>query len=186
MKEEVNVCVRVKDKWLEARESKWIYSKGRYSLTSFSHAACPVKAGLTGKSHHLRSPWCSLVLKAAARHSRAEPAPQAGPREGLKRRPLHGWSARHPPGRAVPNLSRLYVFSCFVSLVVLPAGQAVPVVKEQRPAGTLRLTSRRQGRRGRAGEGVRLGETLATSSWLPSRAFQLFLYVLLVLCLFGI
>lgn len=90
------------------------------------------------------------------------------------------------PSHTVPNLSLFYVFSLFVFLVLLPVGQTVCTVKKQLPAAAPRLTSCRQGCWARASEGVRLGETLATSSWLPSRAFQLFLYVLLVLCLFGI
>lgn len=208
MKEEVNDRVHVKDKWLEAGESKWIYPKeknpDRFHYKFFPHCSPPwtpashewttkpragrqpdLRAGppLAGRARPTGAGPCA-VDGCQQRSELGLPSPaQAGPPEGLQSQPHR---ERRALRAAQLLISLCFMFLASVFLVLLPAGQTVCTVKKQLPAEALKFTSCRQGCWGRASEGVRLGETLATSSWLPSRAFQLFLYVLLVLCLFGI
>lgn len=184
--------MHIKAKRLEAGESKWFIQKEK--AWQIRWQVLPVNSSLTGLNHQT---WGQEALQIPP--SWASPARTRGPAGAGA--VVHGWQrsklgllglAEAPlrkqstPGHTVPNLSLFYVFSLFVFLVLLPVAQTVCTVKQQLPAAAPRLTSYRQGCWVRASEGVRLGETSATSSWLPSRAFQLFLYVLLVLCLLGI
>lgn len=136
MKEEVHDCVCVKDKWLEARESKWIYSKERHSQMWFSHTAAPLMpawhertkiSGLLMARPLLKgemrpaevSPWwfCRWCLLESCRLGLPSPA-QSEPRDTLTPAPL--WRQNTLFSRATPFLmsphfmflASLFPFSC--------------------------------------------------------------------------
>lgn len=175
MKEEVNDRVHVKDKWLEAGESKWIYPKeknpDRFHYKFFPHCSPPwtpashewttkpragrqpdLRAGppLAGRARPTGAGPCA-VDGCQQRSELGLPSPaQAGPPEGLQSQP-------HRERRAL-WAAQLLISLCFMflaSLFFLSCCQRVRQCAQSRSSCLLKLWSSRHAGRAAGGERAR-------------------------------